>query len=162
MLSQTRESIETVPNELLVQSVKEVLQELELFHIDKVRFLEGKIVFTGNFLVAMVGFSGRVAGLLSIFCSQQLALKVTGQFWGTPVDAVNAQVRDALGELANIIAGRLKKLLEEIVPEAIHLSIPTVIEGTNFSTNRFNTGQNRLLCVQGKEGVFYVQLSVKA
>ena len=155
------QSIETIPSELLVQSVREVIQELGLLTIDKMQFLEGKIVFTGNFLVAMVGFSGKLSGLLSIYCSQNFALQVSSQFWGTKIPVVNAQVRDALGELANIIAGRLKKLMQRRLENAFQLSIPTVIEGTNFSTNRFNAYQNRLLCVQSKNGAFYVQLSLK-
>jgi len=162
MLSHVHEPVEIVPNEVLVQSVKDVVQELGIFDIDRIQFLEGKIIFTGNFLVAMVGFSGNIRGLLSVFCSQRLALKVTSQFWGTPVPSVNAKVRDALGELVNIIAGRLKKLLEEYEENSFQLSIPTVIEGTNFSTSRFNADHNRLLCVQGSQGVFYVQLSIKA
>jgi chemotaxis protein CheX len=38
-------------------------------------------------------------------------------------------VRDVLGELANMVAGNLKSLL----PKGVDLSIPTVVEGRDYS-----------------------------
>jgi CheY-specific phosphatase CheX len=40
-----------------------------------------------------------------------------------------AEVRDAIGEVTNIVAGNLRTAM----PEGAHMSLPTVVDGVGFS-----------------------------
>ncbi len=149
-----------IPTRFLIASVVQTLKELQLFEVQRVELLQGKVIFTGEFLVSMVGFSGEMTGLLSLYCSRALALQLAERLVGTRQSRINAEVRDSLGELTNLMAGRLKKLLDAR-GTLFSLSLPTVIEGSNFTTSRFDTRENRLLQVDGPDGTIYIQLSVR-
>ena len=60
-----------------------------------------------------------------------LARHVSGMmFEGKPdVDISIAEVRDAIGEVTNIVAGNLRKAM----PDGAHMSLPTVVDGVGYS-----------------------------
>jgi len=60
-----------------------------------------------------------------------LARHVSGMmFEGRPNAEMSiAEVRDAIGEVTNIVAGNLRKAM----PEGAHMSLPTVVDGVGFS-----------------------------
>ncbi len=77
-------------------------------------------------LVGCVVISGSWEGAVSIECPLSVAKRAAGIMFGTdPADASDDEVRDALGELANMIGGGVKSLL----PSPSQLSLPTVAEG---------------------------------
>jgi chemotaxis protein CheX len=76
----------------------------------------------------VVGITGQVKGFVVLSFSERAALHVVGGFLGEPVAGVDAQVSDAVGELANIVAGGAKRVLSEAGYD-LTISIPTVIIG---------------------------------
>jgi chemotaxis protein CheX len=76
------------------------------------------------FLTAAVYLTGRLQGGLLIHCLPAAAATLAACFLDSPVQGEN-DVRDVLGELANMIAGNLKCSL---LP-GTHISIPSVVEG---------------------------------
>lgn len=60
-----------------------------------------------------------------------LARHVSGMmFEGKPdAEITIAEVRDAIGEVTNIVAGNLRTAM----PEGAHMSLPTVVDGVGFS-----------------------------
>lgn len=77
-------------------------------------------------LTAAVGLEGPWQGIVLLQCLEAEAKKFAARFLGTPPpDDVNDDVRDVLGELANMIAGNLKCTLRP----GIRLSCPRVEEG---------------------------------
>jgi chemotaxis protein CheX len=77
-------------------------------------------------LTAVVYITGRRPGAVVIHCPSSQACKFTGRFLSqeAPI-AVNEEVLDVLGELANMVAGNIKC---KLMPES-QLSIPSVLEG---------------------------------
>jgi chemotaxis protein CheX len=90
-------------------------------------------------LVALVGIAGKWTGTGSLYCTTELALKVTSTMFMSDIAAVNLEVLDAMSELANMIIGNVKSMLESELG-ALGLSIPTVIYGRNY---RALSGGNR-------------------
>ncbi len=84
-------------------------------------------------VVALIGIAGLYHGTGLIACSSALACRFASQMLMTEYSAVDGEVLDAIGEIANMIFGNVKTLLEEEVG-LLGLSIPTVIHGRNFST----------------------------
>jgi chemotaxis protein CheX len=82
-------------------------------------------------LVALVGIAGKWTGMGSIYCSSELAMRVASLMFMTEMTSVNLEVLDAMSELANMIVGNVKSMLETDLG-ALGLSIPTVIYGRNY------------------------------
>jgi chemotaxis protein CheX len=90
-------------------------------------------------VVALVGLAGPWIGTGGIGCSAELACKFCSLLLMTESSAVNDEVLDAVGELANMIVGSFKTRIEEHVG-ALGLSIPTVIYGRNFTARSLSNG----------------------
>ncbi len=80
---------------------------------------------------AMVGLAGTYNGLVSIHQPISLALKVTEAMLDMEVKTVDQDVFDALGEIANMIAGNVKQHLSKGGMD-IRLSTPSVASGSNY------------------------------
>jgi chemotaxis protein CheX len=81
-------------------------------------------------LTAAVYLTGEWAGAVCIHLEPQQACGFAGHFLGMPTpDAVDDDVRDVMGELANMIAGNLKCTL----CPGIRVSIPSVTDGPSYS-----------------------------
>jgi len=76
----------------------------------------------------IIGLSGGAKGTVAISFPRVTALKVVSEFIGEKQLALDETVKDAVGELANIIAGAAKK---DLTQYKISISLPTVIIGEN-------------------------------
>lgn len=76
----------------------------------------------------IIGLSGGAKGTVSLSFPKLTALKAVSAFMGEKVVMMDDSVRDAIGELANIVAGAAKKHLAEY---KISISLPTVVIGDN-------------------------------
>lgn len=85
-------------------------------------------------VTGMVGLAGTYSGILSIHCPLELALKVTSNMLGMEVEEVGEDVNDALGEIANMLGGYVKMALSKGGTD-LHLSVPTVISGEEYTLN---------------------------
>src|SRR5260370_1214186 len=79
-------------------------------------------------LTSVVHLSGDWNGALVLECNRWQACRFAGRFLSTdPPDAVNDEVRDLLGELANMIGGNMKCA----VVAGLGLSMPSVTDGSD-------------------------------
>jgi chemotaxis protein CheX len=75
----------------------------------------------------IIGLSGDAKGAVALSFPLDTALDAVSRFIGEKVTEMNADVHDAIGELANIIAGAAKRDLTDF---KISISLPTVVSGT--------------------------------
>lgn len=79
-----------------------------------------------------VQVTGAWEGAVLVFCAEELAGAFAAAMFGTPAQEVtDDEVRDALGELANMVAGNVKAQL----PSQTQLSLPTVVRGRDLSVD---------------------------
>jgi chemotaxis protein CheX len=79
---------------------------------------------------ACVQITGAWEGAVRVDCSLQLARMATARFLAVEPEEVEiAQIRDAMGELANMSAGSVKPLL----PRPCQLSLPSVADGADYT-----------------------------
>ncbi len=79
---------------------------------------------------ACVQITGAWEGAVRVDCSFQLARLATARFLAVdPDDVTIDQIRDAMGELANMSAGSVKPLL----PKPCQLSLPSVADGHDYT-----------------------------
>lgn len=75
---------------------------------------------------ASVHISGTWNGSVTLSCSRELVRRAAGaMFQAHPDELDEAEIRDAFGELANMVGGQVKSLL----PEPSQLSLPAVSYG---------------------------------
>ncbi len=81
-----------------------------------------------DFLTGCIEIRGAWAGAVALRCSTPLACQAAAIMFGvTPETVQTEDMRDAVGELTNILGGNLKSL----VPEPCTLSLPAVSGGLN-------------------------------
>jgi chemotaxis protein CheX len=77
----------------------------------------------------IVGLSGKAQGTIVLSLTRSTAIAVTEKLLGERPPEINADVVDAVGELANMVVGGAKAQLEKF---ELSLTIPTVIAGKCF------------------------------
>jgi len=82
-------------------------------------------------VTAMVGFAGSYNGMVSINTPQRLAMFFASQMLGMEVTEFDDDVRDAIGEIANMIGGSFKHHFVKDGHE-VRLSTPSVISGEEY------------------------------
>jgi chemotaxis protein CheX len=108
-----------------------------------------------DFLSVTVHYAGTWTGAVLIECTPPQAFRFTARLMASePAGRVDEDVRDAMGELANMIAGNLKPVL----PHGVHLSMPSLVEGSDYSL--WICGGNAVdrLAFHSEAGVFWVTL----
>jgi len=122
--------------EVMVVSLVEVTKDIFSTMLDRsVEF--GQPTYTGPQptanVVATVGFAGTLSGYISLCVSHNAALEIAQALLGSDADEAPAMVRDAAGEMANMIAGSLRTQMTD-KGETLGISTPIVTVGTDFST----------------------------
>ena len=82
-------------------------------------------------VTAMVGFAGSYNGMISINTPQKLALDFAGQMLGMELTECDDDVRDALGEITNMVAGSFKHHFVKDGHE-VRISTPSVMSGEEY------------------------------
>jgi chemotaxis protein CheX len=113
---------------------------------------------TPNYTVsAQIGFAGAVTGCVVLGFSQQVALALASGLAQTPVEQIDADCIDALGEIVNMIAGAAKKDL----PGGLStISVPQVVLGSHKI--KYPTGVPVMIipCTT-KAGTFTIEVAIK-
>jgi chemotaxis protein CheX len=84
-------------------------------------------------VVATVGFAGTLSGYVSLCVSKEAAFEIAQALLGSSAEEAHEHVRDAAGEMANMIAGSVRTQMTE-KGETLGISTPIVTVGTDFAT----------------------------
>jgi len=108
-------------------------------------------------ITAMLGLGGDIRGMLAVHCPAAVAMAITSGFLGMDVDTLNEDVKDAIGEIANMVAGNLKIAFAGAGVKT-ELAIPTSVIGESFRVGGM-LGARRVAVPFGTEsGQFLVEL----
>ncbi len=110
-------------------------------------------------LTSIIGLGGDIAGVLSIHCTERFAKGVTAALLGMEVAEIDDDVKDAVAEIANMIAGAVKISFERR-KKNIKLAIPTTVIGKSL---KFSGGGGNHITIpfSSDVGAFWVELSYK-
>jgi chemotaxis protein CheX len=93
---------------------------------------------------AIIGLTGEARGAVVISMKKELAMKLTDTLTGSLHTDLDDEVVDAVGEIVNIIAGNVKKNLEDAF--RLVISLPTIVRGQEH-TIKWPNGQARIICI---------------
>ena len=87
-------------------------------------------------VICLIGMAGEWTGTGTISCSAEFACRIASQMLMADYAMVDADVLDAVAEIANMILGNVKTALEKSLG-TMGMSIPTAIFGKNFLAKSF-------------------------
>ena len=135
----------------LTETIWSSVLGLELSRADEV---DGKI--GERAMTSAVQITGDWEGAVTVTCSAALAGHLAAAMFAcTPEELSDDEVRDAMGEIANMTGGNVKGML----PGTNTLALPTVVEGdqTALSISRTQV-LNRVVAMSQGEPVVFVGL----
>ncbi len=125
-----RDSVQLVSDPRnLDASVEEVFQMMLGVHCDRdarasVKELES--------VTSVVGFGGLLSGACVFRSGRSTALSIAGLMAGMEFDEIDDVVKDAIGELCNMLAGAWKGKVPDLAANC-GLSVPAVITGRDYN-----------------------------
>jgi len=87
-------------------------------------------------VICLIGMAGEWTGTGVLSCSAESACRIASRMLMAEYATVDAEVLDAVAEIANMILGNVKTALERSLGP-MGMSIPTVIFGKNFLAKSF-------------------------
>ena len=109
-------------------------------------------------ITAIIGFTGAVEGGVHLSAPLHAALGLASAFSGEPLESFDATAKDALGELANIIAGAVK----ERINGSIYLTPPQVVTGVNHKVVYTKLLESTKCYFRTFNGPFFVEVFYKS
>lgn len=101
-----------------------------------------------------VYYAGAWKGALLIECSGEQAADWAARLMSLDPPVTPDDMRDGLGELTNVVAGNLKPLL----PPGVGLSLPSVVQGSDYSLRFCREVLSQSLCFEDPLGPFRITL----
>lgn len=111
--------------EHLTLATKEVFETMSFLDVIQEEPIKENIVIEDIDITAVICLAGEISGMLAVHCSEDFARECHGLILGEEPDASNLEVCDTVGELANMIAGSLKRRLSAQV-DLFELSLPSI------------------------------------
>ncbi|HNS55491.1 MAG TPA: chemotaxis protein CheX [Smithellaceae bacterium] len=105
----------------------------------------------------IIGLTGSAAGSLALSFSEGAILKIVSNMLGEDLKSINGDVKDAVGELTNMVSGVARKNLEA-QGFYIQAAIPTIVSGKNHSIAHVKGGPSLIIPFEIDEGVFVVDV----
>ncbi|MDR3276456.1 MAG: chemotaxis protein CheX [Treponema sp.] len=124
--------------------------------VDRPYFSDQKAVHQWD-ISAIIGLSGDARGAVVISMRKGLSLRITDLLTGSSHGDIDDDVVDAVGEIVNIIAGNVKKELEEEF--RLIISLPTIVQG-EWHHVKWPSSQARIICIPFNMGRDMFNLSV--
>jgi chemotaxis protein CheX len=107
----------------------------------------------------IIGLTGSATGSLALSFSEAAILKIVSNMVGENIKTMNDEIKDAVGEITNMISGVARKNLE-VDGFYIQAAIPTVVTGKNHSITHVSGGQSLIIPFEIAEGKFVVDVSL--
>lgn len=108
---------------------------------------------------AMVGLAGSLCGVLSIRCSADAASLMASRMLGIDPGEAEQDSWDAIGEVANMVAGNFKAKLAGMGDNCM-LSVPTIITGADYQLHSLADGGKVEAALRFEDKVVWVTLEV--
>jgi chemotaxis protein CheX len=105
----------------------------------------------------VIGFSGEIVGSMVVSFQQETARLLVNALAGMKVEPNSADFIDAIGELANMIAGNAKKDLGLLA----NIAVPSVIIGHGHIVGRLSGVPCIVIPCKTSAGAFAVEINIK-
>jgi len=146
--------------EKIIAVTKEIFETMIMVDVTPGIPLEEHVSKFRCSMSAMVGFAGYKQGNLALHTPAKVAMGLTQDFLGMDINEINADVEDAMGELANMLAGSLKPFISTDGGK-VELSLPSVVYGEEYTLTVVNKADWVIVPFTVSHGDFLICLEFK-
>jgi chemotaxis protein CheX len=122
-------------------------------------FIKKGAVATGD-ISGIVGITGEAEGSLCLSFSKGCILQIVSKMFGEEQQEINEEVKDAVGEMTNMISGDSRRRLQEI-GHTFQGAIPSVVSGTGHEIKHVTKGPILSIPFTTQAGEFTVEVCFK-
>jgi len=141
----------------LINGTQDVFSTMLMVDLKNEEVIDNKRCRISSNLTSMIGLGGGIRGMLAIHCPAVVAKSITGAFLGMEVTDLDDDVKDAIGEIANMVAGNLKISYAKAGIN-LTLALPTSIIGESFSVSGIADAKRVIVPFVMAEERFWVEL----
>lgn len=127
-------------------------------HADKPYLKKNRIA--GGDVSGIIGLTGDASGSMALSFSEKAILRIVSNMLGEEIIEINGDIKDAVGEITNMISGAARKKIESLGLN-ITSAIPTVIAGKNHSVTHVLGGPSIIIPFQTEAGSFVIDVCIK-
>jgi chemotaxis protein CheX len=122
-------------------------------------YVEPNTAETTDGVVALIGLAGAWVGSGLLHCDPKMACRIYSSLLAAECGDldINEEILDAVAEVANMIIGNAKNVIEEIVGP-LGMSTPTVVFGKNFATRSTGADPWTVVPFASDSGMMLVKL----
>lgn len=164
MTAATSTSTSTQPRAILAAACQPVLETAAREIFEVMLGLTLNRVTTEPPVVAdvtvMVGFSGDYRGIFGLHCGAITACRLASLLLGGETDEFDERVLDAVGEVANMVAGSFKAKIPGLGENCV-LSVPTVISGADYHLHSAMGGEHLEIAVSFEGSPLWLTLDLR-
>jgi chemotaxis protein CheX len=106
---------------------------------------------------AIIGLTGSARGSLALTFSESSIIKIVSNMLGEEIKEINGDIKDAVGEITNMVSGAARKKLEAS-GFSIAAAIPTVVTGKGHSIVHVMGGPSIIIPFTTDNGSFVVDV----
>ena len=111
----------------------------------------------GKTLLGVIGFSGEFVGSMVLSFKNATAVAIVSNFTGMPIEPGSPDFADAVGELANMIAGSAKTSFGGNT----NISVPSIILGSGHTVAQLHGVPCLVIPCHTEAGDFAVEVNIK-
>lgn len=142
---------------IIIASISEIFETMIMMEISAGEAVTGQDVSISSNVTGTLGLAGGFKGALAVHCPDEAAKAITGSFLGMEVEEIDEDVKDAIGELVNMVAGGIKSSLAQDGLD-LQLSIPMAITGKSFRIAGMSGAERLVVPFTLAQGPFWVEL----
>ncbi len=107
---------------------------------------------------ALVGMGGAISSIVRVRCTPETARRIaTKMLGGTGPES--AAWADAIGEIANMVAGNFKSKITELTDGCV-LSVPTIVTGEDYEVHQIGRGERIEVCIDYEGAPVWVTMDI--
>jgi chemotaxis protein CheX len=107
----------------------------------------------------IIGLTGDITGSMALSFSEKSILKIVSNMLGEEITEINGDIKDAVGEITNMISGVARKELEKTGLNVL-AAIPTVVSGMGHSITHVLGGPSIIIPFEMEDGPFVVDICI--
>lgn len=143
-----------------IESVLNNLEQMAALKAEKQQLTVSKEAKTSAEISGVIGLSGSAKGSAVISFSRPVALAVASAMFMEELTEINDDVKDAIGEFANIVVGNARnKLVDDGLD--ITISTPTIIVGKDHEISHPQNIPFLVIPFKSDIGSFQINIGVK-
>ena len=141
----------------IIETTEEVFSTMIFMDITAEPPLQQVKQTLGCHVSAMIGLTGDFSAMLGIHCPETVGIAIASAMLDMEINKIDADVKDALGEIANMVAGGLKEKFSTENKE-LELAIPTAISGKSYSIASSTKSNRIIIPFNVEQGQFFIEM----